>query len=76
VEERERDAAAPHAPDAAALAGVLPAGVARDLVVVDRDGTLWPRIVGDSAYRRERIAALMRTASSHARSGERARAEQ
>lgn len=76
VEERERDAAAPHAPDAAALAGVLPAGVARDLVVVDRDGTLWPRIVGDSAYRRERIAALMRAASSHARSGERARAEQ
>ena len=68
VEERERDAAAPRAPDAAAIVGVLPAGVARDLLVVDRDGGIWPRIVGDSAYRRERIAMLMRTAAERARS--------
>lgn len=75
-EERERDAAAPRAPDAAAIVGVLPAGVARDLVVIDRDGSVWPRIVGDSAYRRERIAALMRAAAHRAESRDAARAEQ
>ncbi len=63
VEERDRDAAASSAPDAAALAGVLPAGVSRDMIVVDRDGEIRPRIVGDSQYRRERIAALMRMAA-------------
>jgi hypothetical protein len=73
LEERERDAAAPRAPDAAALAGVLPAGVARDLLVVGRDGEIWPRIVGDSAYRRERIAALMRIAADRARTAAPAR---
>ena len=75
VEERERDAAAPRAPDAAALAGVLPAGVARDLVVIDRDGQVQPRIVGDSAYRRERIAALMRIAAERIRAADSARAQ-
>lgn len=76
AEERERDAAAPHAPDAAALAGVLPAGVARDLVVVGRDGEICPRIVGDSSYRRERIAALMRSAANRAHAASSARAQQ
>lgn len=76
VEERDRDAAAPRAPDAAALAGVLPAGVARDLLVVDRDGEVWPRIVGDSTYRRERIAALMRSAAAAAQSPAPSRAPQ
>lgn len=73
AEERERDAAAPRAPDAAAIAGVLPSGVARDLLVVDRDGAIWPRIVGDSAYRRERIAALMRIAADRERAAAPAR---
>ena len=76
AEERERDAAAPRAPDAAALAGVLPAGVARDLVVVGRDGQVQPRIVGDSAYRRERIAALMRIAADRMHHAASARAQQ
>ena len=67
AEERERDAAAPRAPDAAAVAGVLPSGIARDLIVVDRGGEISPRIVSDSAYRRERIAALMRSAASRSR---------
>lgn len=69
VGERDRDAAAPSAPDAAALAGVLPAGVARDMLVMDRNGEVCPRIVGDSTYRRERIAALMRSAASRAHAG-------
>ena len=69
AEERERDAAAPRAPDAAALAGVLPSGVARDMLVVDRDGQVSPRIISDSAYRRERIAALMRSAAHRPRAG-------
>ncbi len=76
VEERERDAAAPRAPDAAALAGVLPAGVARDLVVLGQDGQVQPRIVGDSAYRRERIAALMRSAARRAHAAAPVRAQQ
>ena len=76
VKERERDAAAPRAPDAAALAGVLPAGVARDLVVVGQDGQVQPRIVGDSAYRRERIAALMRSAAHRTHVAPSARAQQ
>jgi hypothetical protein len=76
AQERERDAAAPRAPDAAALAGVLPAGVARDLVVVDRDGQVQPRIVGDSTYRRERIAALMRIAADRMHAAASARARQ
>ena len=73
VEERDRDAAAPRAPDAAALAGVLPAGVSRDLVFIGRDGEVRPRIVGDSDYRRERIAALMRLAASRPGTGAPAR---
>lgn len=76
VAERERDAAAPRAPDAAALAGVLPSGVSRDLVFIDRNGEVRPRIVGDSSYRRERLAALMRSAARHARSGALAQSQQ
>lgn len=76
VEERDRDAAAPRAPDAAALAGVLPAGVARDLVVLGQDGQVQPRIVGDSTYRRERIAALMRSAASRTHAAAPVRAQQ
>lgn len=76
VEERERDAAAPSAPDAAAVAGVLPSGIARDLIVVDRGGEVSPRIVSDSAYRRERIAALMRSAASQARASASSQARQ
>jgi hypothetical protein len=76
VEERDRDAAAPSAPDAAALTGVLPAGVSRDLIVVGRDGEVRPRIVGDSNYRRERVAALMRMAADRMHAAAPARAQQ
>jgi len=76
VEERDRDAAASSAPDAAALAGVLPAGVSRDMLVIDRDGEVRPRIVGDSRYRRERIAALMRIAADRMHAPAAARAQQ
>jgi hypothetical protein len=61
--ERDRDAAASRAPDAAAIAGVLPAGVSRELLVVDSEGEVRPRIVGDVSYRRQRIAELMRVAA-------------
>lgn len=61
--DRDRDAAASRAPDAAAIAGVLPSGVSREMLVIGRDGEICPRIVGDASYRRERLAELMRVAA-------------
>lgn len=58
ADERVRDAAASSAPDAAAMAGVVPSGVSRDMIV-GSGADVRPRIVGDGTYRQQRLTQLM-----------------
>lgn len=58
ADERVREAAAPDAADAAALVGVIPSGVSRDMIV-GTGADVRPRIVGDGIYRQQRLTQLM-----------------